>query len=190
MKGILMKDLLTIRKTALYYLAFLAVFVFYSSSAALMIALLYATMLSVNLVAFEERSRFDRFSLMLPVLPVQYVFSKYLITWMGMGIVAAVFVVSSFVHGTAIFEVVPACTIILLINSLMLPLIFAFGVEKGRLVYTICILGQMAVLKAVLDSGIAADAAMNWLLMLGGAALLAAGSVFVSAKVYVRRMTA
>ena len=185
----LIKDLLTIRKTALYYLAFLTMFVFYSSSSVLMIALLYATMLAVNLAAFEERSRFERLSLMLPVSPVQYVFSKYLISWLGMGIVAAAFIVSSLAHGTTVIEAVPACAIVLLVNALMLPLIFAFGVEKGRLMYTLCILGQIAVLKAVLGSGFAASAAMNWLLVLGGTALLSVCSVFVSAKLYVRRLT-
>ena len=153
MKGLLYKDFIMAMKYCRTYLVmcllFLAAgvvgeenlfFVFYPS--------LLAGMVSVTLLAYDERSGFLQYCACLPCSRAQYVSAKYLA---GLLLQAAMTLLTAIAQsvrmGIAGVLSLPALASILLMlitiasfsSGVMLPLMFKLGVEKGRIMYYVMI---------------------------------------------------
>lgn len=149
MKGLLLKDWYMMRKYCRMYLviagSFIAVslvnadnlfFVFYPC--------LLCGMIPVNLLGYDERSRWLQYSATLPYSKAQIVSAKYLI---GLFVQIAVLVVTGVaqgvkmaISGTFVLDDFLVLLLLLLIvatiaSSISLPFIFKLGVEKGRIAY-------------------------------------------------------
>lgn len=197
MKGMLMKDLLMMRRSLWIYLIMIVGFSACSGdSGATIFAMFYGVMLPVNLVAMDERSRFERLMPMLPGRRINCVLDKYIVAWLGLALALVSSVVSGAVQGAAqVFtpELLAGMALCLLSHAITLPLIFRFGVEKGRAIYMISIIGQAAllgVLGYLVDKQILLPQTVIGLIALVAAAAINVGSVFLSERLYFKRLTA
>lgn len=147
MKGLLLKDLYALKKQAKVILAMAAFYVFYAvimknfSMLASMIVVVCA-ILPITTISYDEFCHWDRYMLSTPVSRRTAVLSKYvfavLLDLAGVALVMAVGAVirlfSDVVSSREVFAVplgVGAAALIFI--SVILPVIFRFGVEKGRL---------------------------------------------------------
>ena len=153
MKGLLLKDWYMMRKYCRSYLLIAAVFIavsLYSNDNLFFIfyPCLLCGMIPVNLLGYDERSRWMQYSGTLPYTKTQIVSAKYLIgllaqvtilivTGIAQGVkmtVAGNFVLGEFVVLMLLMLIVATLT-----SSISLPFIFKLGVEKGRTAYFIMI---------------------------------------------------
>lgn len=199
MKGLLLKDYYTLLKQLRFYLIFLLIFTIIPNMNLSSIAIVYAAMLPITVIAYDERSKWDQLAAMMPYSKRELVFSKYLLGYIGVALFSIITLVLqvavgligenafSTEQGMAILVTAAAGLILLAIN---LPFMFWLGVERGRVVFMIIIgvtvfLGMMS-----------ADSAKNLLanqtitesqlIVLSGAVTILANvvSVFISSKIY------
>ena len=153
MKGLLLKDLYMTKKYCKAYLLITVVFiaVSFASSENLFFVFypcLLCGMIPVNLLGYDERSRWLQYSETMPYTKGQIVSGKYLI---GLGTQVAVLLITGIsqairmsISGTFALGEYLALMMLLLImallsSSITLPFIFKLGVEKGRMAYYIMI---------------------------------------------------
>lgn len=192
MKGILFKDLLYVRKNiwiCVIVIAFLGI----SGNSGVVLALFYSLMLPVNAIALDERSRFDKLMSALPISDLSYVLSKYMIAYGGIALTAAAAIVHRTVelHAFAIPEALPASmALCLLAQAITLVLIFRFGVEKGRMIYTVSIIvqaGLLGALGAIMERQTLAPLPVIGWIAFALAAAVNAGSILVARSAYEKR---
>lgn len=153
MKGLLLKDWYMTKKYCRSYLLICVCFVILSlASEGNMFFVFYPCllcgMIPVNLLGYDERSRWTEYSGALPYTRAQIVSAKYLI---GLFAQIAVLAVNSIaqgikmtVDGSFVMTEFLVLVMMLLImstvtSSLTLPFVFKLGVEKGRSVYFVTV---------------------------------------------------
>ena len=153
MKGLLLKDLYMMKKYCKSYLLITVVFiaVSFASSENLFFTFypcLLCGMIPVNLLGYDERSRWLQYSETMPYTKGQIVSGKYLI---GLGTQIAVLLITgiaqairmsvsgAFVLGEYLVLMMLLLIMTLLASSITLPFMFKLGVEKGRMAYYIMI---------------------------------------------------
>jgi len=153
MKGLLLKDWYMMKKYCRAYLLIAAVFIAVSlfSNDNLFFVFypcLLCGMIPVNLLGYDERSRWMQYSGTLPYTKAQIVSAKYLIgllaqvtvlvvTGLAQGIKMTVG--GNFVFGEFAVLMLLLLTMATLTSSISLPFIFKLGVEKGRTAYYVMI---------------------------------------------------
>ncbi len=157
-------------------------------------------MLSMTLIAYEEREHWNIYAQTLPYSKAQLVSSKYLIS-LGIGVITVVIAsvstcISMAVHGVVDFDqIFSLVTMLIPLSltpaSLLLPFIYKFGAEKGRIMYYFVIGAFFAVfslLGAFEGEGLTLPrgTVMNGLLCLTSAALYAV-SWLLSIRFYEKR---
>lgn len=153
MKGLLLKDWYMMRKYCRSYLLIAAVFIavsLYSNDNLFFIfyPCLLCGMIPINLLGYDERSRWMQYSGTLPYTKTQIVSAKYLIGLLAQvtilivtGIAQGVkmTVAGNFVFGEFVVLMLLMLIVATLTSSISLPFIFKLGVEKGRTAYFIMI---------------------------------------------------
>lgn len=149
MKGLLLKDLYMMRKYCRSYLIITVVFIAVSfASNENLFFIFYPCLLCgtipVNLLGYDERSKWLQYSETMPYTKGQIVSGKYLI---GLGTQVAILIITGIaqairmsVSGTFVLGEYLVLLMLLLIMSLLassvtLPFMFKLGVEKGRMAY-------------------------------------------------------
>ena len=197
MKGLLLKDLYIGRKGIGVYLMMIVIFAIARSGSAAIFALFYAIMIPINLISIDERDRFDRLLPAMPVSGVSMVLDKYVVSWAMVGIAGVVYFVRGLFPGMELDlpVLLIGMSIALISQSISLPLIYRFGIERGRMIYLIAIMGQAAVLGALgalwedyLALAVPQVIVVPLALCVGIG--MSVGSVFVSSRVYAARCTA
>ena len=207
MKGLILKDLYMAAKYCRSYLIITAVFcavslfssenfffIFYPS--------VLCGMIPVNLIAYDERSRWSQYCRTMPYKVSQIVGSKYLIGLMAQLAVLVLMCGSqaiktgidgSFSLGGFLSLVSVLMCLSMFSSGLCLPFIFRFGVEKGRLAY-FAVVGAGCALAVLLSSDMIVDASakidmgiFSPVLLLVGAAVYALSWV-ISVGVYKKRV--
>ncbi len=143
MKGLLLKDLINLKSTLRLFLAFLAVFVVLILSTgdlggySLSIVVLSA-MLPFTTVALDERAKWDRTALTAPIRRSTLVASKYILGLLLLLIALCAGLGLGLLGGETLDVLFSQLFLLgisgVLILSIMLPLMFRFGAEKGRIV--------------------------------------------------------
>lgn len=153
MKGLLLKDFYMTQK---YCKMFLFMVVLFMAMAVVktdnLFLLAYPAilmgMIPVNLLAYDEREKWDRYSAVLPCTRAQIVSVKYL---MGLIIAGALFLLTMVVfgiraavgNGFAVQENLELVAVILSLGlispMIVLPFSFKLGSEKGRVAYIVCV---------------------------------------------------
>lgn len=153
MKGLLWKDLYMMKCYCKSYLLIAAVFIavsFVSDENLFFVfyPCLLCGMIPVNLLGYDERSRWLQYSGTLPYTKGQIVNCKYLI---GLGTQVAVLFVTGIaqairmgmngrlVMGEYLILMMLLLSLSLLSSSITLPFMFKLGVEKGRMAYYVMI---------------------------------------------------
>ncbi len=150
MKGLLLKDWYALksycRTFLILVLVYAAVSPAYGGSSGFVILLpcILSGMISMTLIAYEEREKWNIYAATLPVSKAQLVSCKYLVSLIVSSTVLCVILLShtaamltkhSFdltAIGSLLTILVPLC---LLPTALLLPFIFWLGAEKGRMMY-------------------------------------------------------
>ena len=183
MKGLLLKDLYMMRKYCKAYLLITAVFIAVSFAGSenlffVFYPCLLCGMIPVNLLGYDERSRWMQYSETMPYTKGQIVSGKYFIGLVTQVAVLLITGISQAVRMNANGTFAPreylALMMLLLIMSLIsssitLPFMFKLGVEKGRMAYYIMIgvvcAGSIIASNLLIDESFA-EIKMNWVLPL------------------------
>ena len=153
MKGLLLKDWYMMKKYCRYYLFVSIGFIILSMvSSGNMFFIFYpcllAGMIPVNLLGYDERSRWTEYVGTLPYTKTQIVSAKYLIGLFTQIALLTVICIAQGVkmstEGTFVLKEFLLLMMLLLImasvsSSLTLPFVFKYGVEKGRTAYYVMI---------------------------------------------------
>lgn len=148
MKGLLLKDFYVTVKNLKIYLLVLAIFlaagVMDRSNVVFLYFLpIFGGMIPVTLLAYDERSRWTQYSLALPYGRKQIVSAKYLFGLIAQIIMAVLSMTALFFVGASFTNLmvflVTATATSCIVPALCLPIVFKFGVEKGRIVYFVTV---------------------------------------------------
>ena len=151
MKGLLLKDFyMTWKYCKLYLLiaAFSIVMLFTEEGKDtffIMYSCILCGLIPVNLLAYDERSRWVQYSAALPYTRGQIVSSKYLIGLMAQTAMALVIGLAQavktamyggfFQAGELLAAPLTALALTCALSSIIFPFVFKLGVEKGRIVF-------------------------------------------------------
>lgn len=155
MKALIYKDLVALWKYLRTYLLLCAGFQLVSLVNDSSFLRFYPTILVATvpntLLAYEERDKWDRLSLTLPVSRKTLVTSKYLVGLILLGGITLLSAATCLIHVmndpeadlTGLFlELSVSATLGLFVQCIVLPATFRLGAEKGRLVHAICMGGS------------------------------------------------
>ena len=187
---------MTLRRTMLLYLVLIAFFAISNGGAGAAFAMFYSIAVPVNMIAVDERSRFDRLMPMLPVGRLYYVLDKYIGAWVCLALAAVLGIVSESVRAGALVlspVILSAVAVCLISQAITLPLLLRFGVDQGRMIYMIAIIvmaGLLGALGSLINGQFFVPAQWVTALALMSAVAINAGSILVSKKVYIDRLTA
>lgn len=205
MRGLLLKDLYLIRKYLISYLVLIVVLLAISvlSNGNMFLTFypcLIATMVPVNLLSYDERSGWDRYSSTLPLTRAQIVSAKYGI---GLGMQAMVLVFTGVAQAIRVSSGAVTWREFLLMMEMMvtlsffsssfcMPFMFKMGVEKGRMAYLVSV--GLVTGGSMLASGVFQAQVESRRLLLGGqmvfmllAVVCYIGSWLLSIRFYKKR---
>ncbi len=143
MKGLLRKDLYNIRKQLLWYLSMLVVFFILAValdnlSFSVSISILISTSVPVTAIAYEEKENWQKFAVAGGLSAKEISGEKYLLGLICCAVSSAVFGAAFLIVGRGQnlnFSdfLIPVCMQILVLSA-NLPIVFRYGVEKGRVI--------------------------------------------------------
>ena len=144
MKALILKDFYVMWKQTRVLLLLILVFSCLPGAFYPTFAVVYAAILPYTAMAYDERSKWGQLAAMLPYADRNIVLSKYLFGYLAIAVTAGISMVIqtglTLVWNQAADNLSPLSTIPLAMGvgvcvlALTLPLMFRFGVEKGRLV--------------------------------------------------------
>lgn len=148
MKGLLLKDYYMLLRQMKMYLIFIIVLSVLPNMSLSGLAVVYAAMLPITALAYDERSKWDSLAATMPYSSTDLVASKYIIGYLG---IAASCLLTFIIEVTlgllqhTPFTIEKGMTILLVgcvglvLLAVNLPFMFWLGVEKGRIVYFVLI---------------------------------------------------
>ncbi len=196
MKGLLYKDLCILLKQMKIVLVMVPLFCLFTSSYdvfTVFFALYISILTPVSLLSFDERSKWDTFAGMLPYSTRSLVFSKYVCGWLVLGYTLIFYAVGLIIASPthrfgqdSLFQLTLFLSVALLLQGLYYPVLFRFGVEKGRLamIIVMAVAGGVGfgLFPVVTALGLSGFAPLVGILLL--CVVVCGGSVFVSEKQY------
>ena len=150
MKGLLYKDWAMLRKLGRMYLLIILIFSAVPQFTRAGFAMAYVAILPYSIIAYDEQSKWSRLAIMMPYTDTQLVLSKYVFSWLALLLVMVISAISRtaeyFVKGQTVLvneyqEVIIFTAASSLFSAIVLPLVFRFGVERGRLMFIPVIIG-------------------------------------------------
>ena len=190
MKGILFKDFLSAKRILTIYLLMIICFSF-GGAKGVFFALCYSIMVPVNLLGFDERSRFDRYASVLPGM--QCVADKYIVTYLCMAMMMALSSLIAFIRtgvAPAMGDMLLYAATVLATHALCMPLLIRMGVTKGQWVYLLSLaaeFGVMAIIGNLGGEGVVEKISALALPIFLAALAVNVASMFVAAKMFDRR---
>ena len=197
MKGLVLKDLLVLKvamKTVIVVVIIFGLMGAMSGSAYMTtFASVYAAILPMTCVAYDERSKFNRYALTMPVSVKDIVLSKYV---MGLILGAAALVLSlgitAFADGDFAETALTCVLIPMFYHSFMLPVMFKFGVEKSRIIVMVTVVIPALALSFAEQAGLldkiilalsAANTAVVVTAVIAAVLVIYAASIFISVAI-------
>jgi len=145
MKG-LIKDFYTLAKQMKFFMVFIVIFALLPGFSFMTFAIVYATMLPMTAIAYDERSKWDKLAAMMPYSAMDIVLSKYILGLL-MVLATAVFscfaqeIIGIFKHSSITVVFLTQLSLVvcfaLIIEAIELPVLIKFGTEKGRMLMII-----------------------------------------------------
>lgn len=207
MLGLIVKDFLISKRytrTILLLLAFYAVFGFLQKDGGaflLFMTPLFFTMMTITAFAYDNAAKWDAYALSMPVLRSDIVFSKYasalIFSVSGSVLSFILTAIISLIKGEAFSQEIitgALCALgaALLLISLLLPLIYKFGVEKARLMMIAVFVLPSVLGMAIVQSGFKPEIDENMaktMIVLSPILVMAvfAGSYFISNAIFSKK---
>lgn len=137
MKGLLLKDLYVLTRQMRLFMGAILILCVVNEQLATF-GIMYAAMLPYTALAYDEHCRWHQLAAMMPCRPREIVLSKYLIGWLLMSCFAAFSLVMNAILGRLgsdlhISAIISALSLACICLAILLPVMFRFGVEKGRM---------------------------------------------------------
>lgn len=162
MKSLLIKDCFVIFKQLKVFLIIITLMAVYPSMFTNGFAVVYAVMLPVTALAYDDQSRWGKMAAVMPYGAGQIVLSKYIL---GIGSALALYVVNiaasiciTLAKGNSpegVENQISAITMVLaaalLILSVNMPLLFKLGSEKGRMLNLLVTIAVALAMIALID---------------------------------------
>lgn len=200
MKALLMKDCYTLWKQLKIFIVVMLVIILFNGSFGNIFLSVWGAMLPYTALAYDERSKWDQLATMMPYSVRDIVLGKYVLGWLCCGAIALFAMLSQFVQavlGSPLAAFEPLSNLIgfcasLCLLAIIMPLMFRFGVERGRLmmfliIFLVCITAG-ALGSIVVDGD--GPARLPYLLMILlpiAAVVLTAVSIPLSMRLYPKR---
>lgn len=201
MRALLMKDCYTLWKQLRIFIVVMLVITVFNGTFGNLFIVVWAAMLPYTAMAYDERSRWDQLAAMMPYSIRDIVLSKYLLGWLCCGAAALFSLAVQSILTVLRFPMAaldPTANLLgfcasLCVLALTLPLMFRFGVEKGRLVMFLLIFlvcgtaGALGSIAVDIGDGLLR---MPPLLLIGlpaAAAVLTAISIPLAMRLYQKR---
>lgn len=201
MRALLMKDCYTLWKQLRIFIVVMLVITVFNGTFGNLFIVVWAAMMPYTAMAYDERSRWDQLAAMMPYSIRDIVLSKYLLGWLCCGAAALFSLAVQSILTVLRFPMAaldPTANLLgfcasLCVLALTLPLMFRFGVEKGRLVMFLLIFlvcgtaGALGSIAVDIGDGLLR---MPPLLLIGlpaAAAVLTAISIPLAMRLYQKR---
>lgn len=195
MKALLLKDYCVLWKQLRFFLLFILIFSALPGGFNGVFAVTYAALLPYSCIAYDERSKWDHLAAMMPYTARDLVLSRYVLGWIAAAGACALSLVLQGVFSTLLDTGFYPVTLVLAFFACLttlaitMPLIFRFGVERGRLlmfliIFLVC--GSAGALGGIADATSGLPPAAVWLL-LPVSLVLTVLSVPLSIRWYARR---
>lgn len=198
MTGLILKDLINLKKQARVYLILVLFYLVLgvaneSSDMFSTMMIVVSAIIPITAMSYDERSKWDRYALTMPLSRKSMVASKYIL---GLIFLVASFILSmlfnSFFSNISLMENVMTClatlSIGMVIMSVIFPLIFKFGVEKGRIFMMIVLFAPTALilLLSKFEISMPDEETIKSLLYLSPivAAVIFIASIYISMSIY------
>lgn len=162
MKALVLKDVYVLWKQMRIFLLIVLILSAIPSSFNNVFAVVYAAMLPYTAMAYDERSHWDQLAAMLPYSGRDIVLSKYLLGWLCIAAAALLSVLIQWGLSLVLADYFFSPAMLLLavwgaaaVLAVTLPLMFRFGVERGRMamfviIFLVC--GAAGALSSVASS--------------------------------------
>ncbi len=160
MSGLLLKDYYVLLKQAKIFLLVLLVFSLLPGYSMTAFAIVYASMLPITSLGYDERSKWNQYAAMLPYRKQDLILSKYYLALICLFAVTVLSLASgyvvAFVQGTPVDsqlipETLSVVCVALVLTAINLPLMLKLGVEKGRLFFLLLAAGTAIFIVAVAE---------------------------------------
>jgi len=210
MRGLILKDFYNLKKYGKQITIILGVFLIFgimmkSSLYICFMIMLYGTMTIITAMSYDEKAGFDKFALSMPIKREDLVKSKYAVWLIIMfsallvsfvtGLVINLFVGGNYIE--MIISMLAVESVYIILFSIVIPIFFKFGVEKGRM-YMMAVFIIPSILGAV-AAGVINKAGISinenqinqiiendMYLIIAGAVIFVILAVYVSFRVSVR----
>ena len=162
MKGLFRKDIYMAMKYCRMQIAVILIFAVCFMRSESIFLLFYPTVMAgvipINLIAYDEKSRWDVFARVFPYSDRDLVSVKYVVMLLFVGISLSIILIvqgiSLVISGMFYWKsfgmlIASLLTAGLFSPCIMLPAVFKLGVEKGRVIYYGVFVGTFAILGAV-----------------------------------------
>ena len=144
MRASLYKDACVLLRQAKIFLVIIVLFAVLGGTAWAAFATWYAALLPITALAYDERARWDFYAAGLPYTRRDLVLGKYVLSWLSIAAAAVLSLLGQAVVGLVrgggdLAELVAAMPLIvvtpLLLTAVLLPVLFRYGVERGRMLF-------------------------------------------------------
>lgn len=195
MPALILKDMYVLTKQVKSFLIVAVVFALAFRENAVSFLIFYAAMLPVSSMAYDDQSKWPQLALMLPYSIRDIVLSKYLLGWIltaGLTLLSMLllFIDTDYLGMNLIVFCAAQCFM-----AFILPLVFWFGTEKGRMLMIALLAGLFGVvstigyISVVYGMVLPTDNEIVLLICaLIGVAVLNALSIMFSVRLYKRRL--
>lgn len=208
MKGLILKDLYTMRQMGKIYLISMGCLVVWglavnNPSMLSSMLLVYGLMLLITTASWDEASHFNTYALTLPLSPKKLVQAKYLFALLlfaamavlglvgGAGMIAALGAKAEMGYGELLASTASISCIYLMTVVVLLPCSYKFGVEKSRFLFVAIYLIVFACFAWLfgtdhLKSLLAGLESQGFAMILAGFGVLALIGLFISYRISVK----
>ena len=201
MKALILKDTYVIWRQMRYFLVMILIFSALPSGFNNAFAVIYAAMMPYTALAYDERSKWDQMAAMMPYSARDIVLGKYVFGWLCIGAAAALSALFQLLLSlVSARDFLPTMMVMSMLGAMCilaisLPVMFRFGVEKGRLAMFLIIFlgcgaaGAIANIAESVEGGTAfASQGPVLVILLVAALALTAVSVPLSQRFYRNRV--
>ena len=194
MRGILYKDLITVRKSILIYMVLVVALAGFGDGFQVTLGMIYCIMLPMSLLGYDERAHFERLLAAMPLPPLARVLDKYIFAFGSIVYALLVVLARGLLFpslAVAPWMIASSCAMALLSIAVALPPVFHWGTERGRGIYLLTVCAEMALCFLLRD---AAGTLGEGGVLAGSLAALAAGvaadavSIALSVRLYAGRL--
>lgn len=197
MKGLIIKDILNLKKnlnTLIVMFIFYILWSYKFGDPTMLVAMitLMVTMMSITSMSYDDLAKWDKFAIAMPISRKKLVYSKYILSILlsisGVSISIAIsYVIKLFNSKISTSELFLSSYIIFIISilfiSVVLPLVYKFGVEKSRIMMMAVIAIPMIIAYLISGMGISMPSESQLKLLLWASPILLIITLIISSSI-------